>query len=232
MDSLPGRDGVATTKYYWKRNLKSFCDWLGKNPDQLIEERRRDLKAEDLRVQHRVELDVKRFMRFLEDQGKSPNYRLTYYTAIRSFYNRNYLPLQFMRREGPPSVVVSNEARAATKEEVRKLLDVSDTKRRGLILFLKDTGLAESDVVKLKIGDLGVKSVHELYEAKPPLPIVVRRKKTGIQTLTFMGKESLDALKTTLRMREAGSPERQIRRHTWPGVPPETLTLDSPLWRS
>jgi site-specific recombinase XerD len=236
MDSLPGNDTVGSTKYAWKARLKRLCLFTGKTPDQLIEERKQDLKSEDPRAQHRAEMEVKRFLRSLEEEGKSPNYRITYFTAIRSFYKRNYLELKFQRREGPPSIVVTDGARAATKEEVRKLVEVSDTRRRALILTLKDTGLAESDAVRLRIKDLGVKTVDEVFMLKPPVPLELRRKKTKVYTLTFMGTESFEALKTTLNMRRTGSPERQIRgwrgngKHE--GILPEELTLESPLFRS
>jgi hypothetical protein len=40
MDSLKGRDTVGSTKYQWKLRLRKFCNWLGKTPDELIDERK------------------------------------------------------------------------------------------------------------------------------------------------------------------------------------------------
>jgi len=237
MDSLPGKDGYHTTKYQWKHNLFKFCEWADKTPDELIAERKEEAKSDDGKVQHRKEMLVKKYLKHLEEERQlAPNTRRTYFTAIRSFFQRNYLPLTFMRREGPPLMRVQEGSRAATKQEIKKMCDVSNPRIRALILFIKDTGLAESDVAKMNIGGLGVKTLEEVEALKAPVPIMVRRKKTKVLTMTFLGSEALEALKTTFEIRARGSPEIKIRRYGMHevkgGIPPETLTVESPLFRS
>jgi len=236
MDSLKGRDEVGGTKYQWKLRLRKFCNWLGKTPDELIDERKSDLKSDDDRIRHRAEMDVKKYLRFLEEEGLSPNTRKTYFAAIRNFYQRNYTELKFFRRDSPTGVNVTEGSKAATTEEIRSMVEVSKPRTKALILFLKDTGLSISDTAKLRIGDLGLESVNGIFDAEPPLAIVTRRKKTGTPTATFVGREALDAIKTTLRLRQRGSPELKIRRYGRDeikgGIPPEELTLESPLFRS
>lgn len=237
MDSLPGKDGYHTTKYQWRHNLLKFCEWADKTPDELIAERKEEAKSEDGKVQHRKEMLVKKYLKHLEEERQlAPNTRRTYFTAIRSFFQRNYLSLTFMRREGPPLMRIQEGSRAATKQEIRKMCTVSNPRIRSLILFIKDSGLAESDVAKMKIGDLGVKTFEEMETLKAPVPIMVRRKKTNVLTMTFISSEALEALKTTFEMRMCGSPEIKIRRYGMHeikgGISPETLTVESPLFRS
>ena len=237
MDSLPGEAGTGTTKYQWKLRLRSFCNWLGKTPDELISERKEDLKSDDSRVRHRAEMSVKRFLKYLsEERQLAPNTRRTYYTAIRSFYKRSYQELTFFRGDGPRAEAVTEGSTAATKEEIERMVEVSKPRDRALILFIKDTGLAESDVAKLKLRNLGVRDPSEIFTLEPPVTITTKRKKTRVQTLTFLGREGLDALRIHLRIRQRGSPERKIRRYgreeKRPGLPPEELTPKSPLFRS
>ena len=235
LDSLKGKEDTHTTKYVWKLRFKRFCKWTNKMPDELIAERKEHLKSDDDRVKHLDEQQVKRFLDHLENEGLSPNTRRTYFTAIRNFYKRNYLELQFFRGDGPENMTSREGTRAATKEDIRAMLEVSNPRIRALVLFLKDTGLAVSDVAKLKIKDLQVKTVGDVFGLQLPVPIVVRRKKTGALTITFMGKESFDAVKTTLRIRGQGSPDWQIRHYGHAvkvGLLPEHLTVESPLFRS
>lgn len=236
MDSLPGKDGPCTTKYVWKHHVKRFCDWIGKTPDQLINERKEHLKSEDKRVNHQVEMDVKRFLSYLEDEGLSPATIRAYFMGIRNFYKRNYLELAFFRGDAPQSHTVREGARASSKDDIRKMLEVSNPRVRALILFLKDTGLGESDLVKLKLKDLGVKQVADIFTLQPPVPLVLYRKKTGRKTITFIGEEAFNTFKTTLKIRQVGTPEMRIKRYgkkeVKKGVAPETLTLESPLFRS
>lgn len=236
MDSLNSKAGPHSTKYVWKHHLKRFCDWSGKTPDMLVEERKEDLKSQDERLQHQAEMQVKKFIKHLEQKGLSANTQRSYFMAIRNFYKRNYLELHFFRGDGPGNQTVMAGRRAANKDDIAKMLEVSNPRVRALILFIKDTGLAESDVVKLKLKDLPVKEVSEIFMLEAPVRLVLNRKKTGRRTITFVGQESLNTLKNTWRIRERGSPEIKIRRYgryeVKGGVPPEQLTMESPLFRS
>jgi len=236
MDSLNSKTGPHSTQYVWKHHLKRFCDWSGKTPDMLIKERKHDLKSDDERLKHQAEMQVKKFIKHLKEKSLSANTRRCYFMAIRNFYKRNYLELHFFRGDGPGNQTVMAGRRAASKDDIAKMLEVSNPRVRGLILFIKDTGLAESDVVKLKLKHLPVKEVSEIFMLEAPVPLVLNRKKTGRRTITFIGQESLNALKNIWRIRERGSPEIKIRRYgryeVKGGLPPEQLTIESPLFRS
>lgn len=245
LDGLGTNTDKFSTKYQWTIRLREFCKWIGKSPDMLIEQRKTDLKSDDPRVRHRLELEVKRFLNVLATEGIGAQKRVlgtaaqkTYFTAIRSFFKRNYYALEFFRGDAPQWEPISPGTRAATKEDIRLMLEVSNPRIRALILFLKDTGLAEADVSKLRLCDLGVQEPSQLFNLEVPVPIVVRRKKTKKLTVTFMGKESYEALKSSLKVRMKGSPELTIRRphpggkEQHVGLGPETLTLESPLFRS
>jgi len=236
MSSLQGKDTVGSTKYGWKLRLRKFCEWLGKTPDELIAERKEEMKNEDDKVRHHAEMVLKSYLKFLEEKGLSPNARRTYFTAIRNFYQRNYVELKFFRRDGPKVMTVTEGSKAANKEDIRKMIEVSKPRVKAMILFLKDTGLSISDTAKLKLKNLGLNEVSEIFDAKAPLTIKTNRKKTGTPTVTFLGQEGLDSLRTTLKMRARGSPELKIRRYgrneNKGGIPPEELTLESPLFRS
>jgi len=236
MDSLNGKIEPRTTKYNWMLQIKRFCKWIGKSPDELIAERKEQLKSDDERVRHQAEMNLKRFLNYLEGEGLSENTKRNYFTCVRNFYKRNYVGLEFFRGDSPGNQTVSKGCRAANKADIRKMLEVSSPRVRALILFFKDTGLAEVDVAPLKLKDLDVKTVADIFNLEAPIPIILTRKKTkktGGKTITFLGQESLHALKNTLRMRQRGNPEIYIRKKGKRKIiVPERLTLDSPIFRS
>ena len=237
---------LHSTKYHWIKDLKRFCEWGGKTPDELIQERKGQLASSDEGVRHQAEINIRLFLASLVEQGLAPNTRKNYMMGIRNFYLRNYYPLTFFRGENPGGEVVQEGTRAASKEDILKMLEVSNPRVRALVLFIKDSGLAEADVAKLKLKDLRmleekdirpIKDVSEIFALQPPVPIIVKRQKTKRLVKTFMGKESYDALKTVLRVRMQGSPELMIHRYKKDekvklGLQPENLTVDSPLFRS
>jgi len=57
LTGLKSRADLHSTKYHWVGNLKRFCEWVGKTPDQLIEERKEQLHSEDQRERHSAELE-------------------------------------------------------------------------------------------------------------------------------------------------------------------------------
>jgi len=236
MENLYATRGTGSTKYQWRRKVYDFCEWLSKTPNELIEQRKLDLKSDDETVKRKIERDVKRYLGYLEEERKlAPNTIRASLTAIKSFFQRNYVSLELFPRSAPRLRTVRKGTKSATKEDIRAMVEVSKPRTRALILFLKDTGLGISDVAKLKLRNLGVNEVSEIFTLETPIAITTNRKKTGEKVITFLGREGFEALKTTLRIRQRGSPELKIRRFgkvETKGIEPETLTLESPLFRS
>ena len=86
-----------------------------------------------------------------------------------------------------------------------------------LIFLLKDTGLRVSDVRNLNYGHVA----DGLENNLDFIPLQIRTQKNGIIAKTFLGPESIQALKEYLDERRNGT-----RR-----LPPEKVTKDSPLFR-
>jgi integrase len=147
------------------------------------------LKNDDDRIRHRAEMDVKKYLRFLEEEGLNPNTRRTYFAAIRSFYQRNYAELKFFLRDGLKVITVTEGAKAATKEEVRNMIEFSKLRTKALILYLKHTGLSISNASKLKVRNLGLESVNEFFEAESPLPLVTNRRRHERPLLPLMAEK-------------------------------------------
>ena len=194
-----------------------FCEWLGESPDEILENRKRDLKSDDPRVQRRYESALKRFDAYLRDLGYSVSSRQVAWAAVSSFFEMNYVRLRLRRGDYPSGESVGR--RAATREDILRLLNAAgnDKRLRALVLFLKDSGLRVSDVVRLKYGD-----IRKPFEAGEDfIPIRIVTKKNSILAKTAIGPEAVQALREYLEQRRRGT-----RR-----VPPEKITDDSPLFR-
>jgi hypothetical protein len=63
---------------------------MGKSPDELVNERKQELKSEDQRERHKTEMKVKAFLDVLAGEGKSPNTRKSYFEAIRIHFSHNW----------------------------------------------------------------------------------------------------------------------------------------------
>jgi site-specific recombinase XerD len=219
MNELAAKSEGTRLKYldYFNR----FCEYLNKTPDELLAQRQRDLKADDVKQQRVVETALKSFLAHLKQTGNSPATQQVAYAAIRSFFEMHYLPLRMRRGDYPTGESLGS--RAATKQVIRRILEdgkkMKDPQKvKALIMFLKDTGLRVSDVHNLTYGQ--VAEGLERNEQFIPISLVTQKYKTVAKT--FIGPEAVEALKEYLEERRSGT-----RRIT-----PETLTVDSPLFRT
>jgi len=234
LESMAGR--AKGTKVGYLSHLKLFCEWLDKTPDQLVTEREEQLKGEDKKLQRTVEMHVKRYNAFLGEQGAGAGTKTTARAAIKSFFEHHYMPLKFIRGDFPSEAI--EERRKVEKEEILAMLELADVRDRALLHSLKDSGLAVSDASRLNVGYLFPKSKigpitpEDIKKLPDFIPIRMVRQKTKIKIRTFLGREAIESLKAYLQLRMRGT------AHIYPGqnvgekgLAPETLTLDSPLFR-
>jgi len=209
-----------STRFKYKVYFERFCSWAGKTPDELLEQRKRDLKADDIKEQRNTETLLKGFLADLQGKGNSVGTQQVAYAAVRSFFEMHYQPLRMRRGDYPSGESLGS--RAATKDAIKTML--SDSKKmkdfrkiRALIFFLKDTGLRVSDAAKVNYGDIS--DGLEKGEGFIPLSLVTQKNKTTAKT--FVGPETVQALKEYLDERRKGT-----RR-----IDPEVIGKDSPLFR-
>jgi len=133
LSGLKTNMGLHSAKYHWVDNLKRFWEWASKAPDQLIEERKIQFRSEDQRERHRTETNVKACMNYLAEQSKSANSLKTYFGAIRNFYKLNYYELTFFRGDGHEEEAPQEGSRAASKDDINRMLELSNPRVKALL---------------------------------------------------------------------------------------------------
>jgi len=214
MEELANRSEATRTKY--SDFFKDFSEFAGQSPDEMIAQRKIDFKADDPIKQNRYESLLKRFIAHLNDQGRSVATLQVGYASVRSFFDAHYMPLRMRRSDYPRGESLG--LRAATKDDVRLLLDKTRLKVRAIILFLKDSGLRVSDLVKLKYKDIR----KELENDSDFISLNLVTTKNSIVAQTFIGPETVNVLKKYMERRRKGT-----RR-----IPAEEITDESPLFRA
>jgi len=150
MESLANRR--ESTRASYLRLFRGFLEYTGKTADEL-----RQLKyEEDLKEKpwerSRVENLVRGYLQHLGEKGLK-SLEQPYY-AITSFFSCNGLHLNLNTGDAPKNHS-SRGSSVATPEDTRRVLDACDYIRdRGMVLFLKDSGLRASDLPQLKWRDL------------------------------------------------------------------------------
>lgn len=185
--------GSHHTTSYYLRWLKKFVDWIGKNPDQLIEERMQQLKSEDMTIKRKAEEELRRFSIDLEEEYKRNTIR-TIHSTVKSFYKYNYVPLQLRT----PKKIASHGLQPHTTEEIKSLHDVANLRDRAIVLCLAESGMSREDFIELTYGD-----IKQDYEAnKDTIHLKVIRRKAQIVYETFFGKNATTSTRRYLEARK------------------------------
>lgn len=180
---------TQSTKDSYHFLFKGFIDWAHTSPNELIQMAKEAKNhSDDPRENKVLETKVKAYLSYLKDQGAKDCTLAANLTAIKSFFTSNCFPLNISRKD--LSLGEPEGSRIPEKEEIRKILIVAKS-HRATILFLKDSGLRISDVVRLTWS--GMKDYGEGFRGW-----TVKTKKKGIIAHAFIGpeaSEALDALK-------------------------------------
>ena len=200
------------TKRVYRVALNIYCSYRKLNPKELIDEIEQD-REKARREQGEVEMHVKEFHEWLlkekekevgvknkktGEKGVSPNRAYMVVAAVRSFYQANGFPLMGLRLKKRHNLKKNNKLHLRA-EQVRKLVEHAPTLRdKAIILMLFQSGMDISTLISLDYGDVarGLKNNEE------PLEIQVVRKKASAEYVTFVGRDTINALKNYLGKRK------------------------------
>lgn len=187
------KSGSRHTEREYSRALYTYCEWIGKTPDQLITERKNELKDED--TKKNTENKVREFCLMLTNTRDITRTTIAtkYHAPLKSFYNYNDLPLKL---KTPKHTMHRREPH--TTEEIKVLMQIANVRERAIITVLKDSGISRQDVVKLTYGDIKT----EFETEKQFIHLKVVRQKESLEYDTFIGKNAVECLKAYLNKRK------------------------------
>ena len=130
--------------------LRKFCVFSRKKPDELIEQRDKELKSNDHNSRTGIRDLILDFRTYLEKEGYAPKTINANDGAIRGFFTavlgkgaminiKNYRNAQVRQKKDL----------VPTLEEMRTILDVSTLEEKFRILFLAQTGMRISDALAM-----------------------------------------------------------------------------------
>ena len=209
-----------STRKVYINNFTKFLQWLNKTPDEILKERQENLRSTNPKVQRKIESYLIKFIADQKSKGYSPATLQIIFASVRSFFEIHYVPLRMRRGDYPKGESIG--VRRANKKAILKVLESKRNRNKHsmktIVLFLKDSGLRASDACLMNYGDIQM----PLERGDEIIPITKITQKSKIVAKTFIGKEAIDAIKEYLDERRKGN------RH----LPPETITANSPLFRT
>ena len=190
---------AENTRITYSKHFKKFLEWANISPKQV-----RHLKLEEEQGEKKpwertqVENLVRQFLGYLEEEGKAGSTRRTALVSIQSFFKAQNLPLHLNGNDYAEAGYVKGSSTPNHQDIKRMVNACSCIRDRALILFLKDSGLRESDVEGLLWKQL--KPYAEgFYSFK------IETQKKNVIARGFVGQETIEMLEAYRRKRLHGT---------------------------
>ena len=212
------RNRAESTKKKYTTVMKSFCEWTGKDAEQIYQERKQDLKSGEIEERMRYERELVHFIEYLKrEKNYSTASQQIFWAGVKSFFDVAYLPLSTRKNDYPSGQAIGH--RSITKTELRKLVQLKtmSLRSKAIIYCLKDSGLRVSDLIRLRYGDIK----KELEKGETVLSIKILTQKSKVLAKTYFGEETTNLLKEYFEARKMGT--RRIQG--------ENISENSPLIR-
>ena len=136
MSKVGGKSGSTGTQKVYLRNLRHYCEWFDKNPDEMIEERKEQAKNQDESIKQRHEDKLDEFFNEIEGD-KSRNTAVLRFKTVKSFYKANHYPLTNVT----PRTWTTFTDKVPSLDELHKMVEASDSPvQKALLLFSAQSG--------------------------------------------------------------------------------------------
>jgi len=190
----------------YRRALTDYCNFLGKSPDEIIEDRKKTLRHPDEDVQRTHEELLQDFRRHLEERRNrlnkhkklSSNYISSTLNAVVAFYDENYKPLVKPRI---PGGVVEKPIHVPTPEELGMMLKAMKPEHRMIALAQAQSGIGLRELLCIRWDSMSraFGTVKKQVFGENELGVVhidFVREKESVKFDTFFGEATVACLKT------------------------------------
>jgi integrase len=171
-----------TYSVYWA----DFLEFVGKNGDQILADRKQDKN-------HEWERRVLQFKQWLLEKGMGQYSATCAVMVARGFFSFHYMKLEYRRGE---SRRLGERARKSedyrfTKAELVKMSEVGDLTERYVLLTGKSFGLRAGDFLSIRRGD-----VEPYLNREPPICIgPLNTMKENVKAFPFIDPDALPMIK-------------------------------------
>lgn len=192
------------TKRNYLMDIARFCAMVGRNPDEVIGERKKHLRSRDESVVRSYERLVLQYYE-LRKKTTSEASAYTATTSIRAFFSRNYVDLKFRRTDFRPAKEGCRDF-VPSLNEIRDIIGVASVRDKAVFTMMLQTGVAPVDLIDFTRSDFEI-AFRRAQESGFPAPFDWRqREKTRCWFRPFLMRDTALAVQVYLRTRKDSSP--------------------------
>lgn len=185
-------EGAKATRKTYTTYIKTFCECIGKNPTELIEEAIKETREGKLLSERNTVIYLTKFKKCLNDKKKAPKTQGVALSTIKSFYKAFDIQLSSSMSKSKKRLPLREHQTFLTKDDVKTLLThASNLRMRAIILTMATSGMAKNEIINLRLKDIAF--------VKDGIGIVtMRREKSQTDYTTFISPEATIAINAYL----------------------------------
>jgi len=216
--------GTAKTVERSAQNLRQYCRWLGKKPQELRKEyvkaRRSVNKLEDW--ERKTKNTILKFYNDLKEQGYRINTARTVVTGVMAFYSQNCKRINGLTKELDPQQIPENEF-VFTQEVLRKMYYYGNAFEKAWLSCAVSLGYSSEDFLALETERIA-NLIKEARDKKLDFIgfIGKTRIKTSVQPRCFLTPEAISNLEEYLKILEKKH-NGELPKYLWNGATNDNL---------
>ena len=185
----------AKSKNTWKEyklGINKFVEWFGKDADEILALRHRDVVSGEPIKKKRFLREIEKFHANLLKQGYAINSARTMCLGIQQLFRFYEMPVTLPTGSKVAKTVISTKDFPLRPEHPKLMYKVADLRGRVIVSMAKDLGWRIGDFCKLKKDQLPD------LELEAPIPFELITEKEDVLAKGFLSQESVDLLKIYL----------------------------------
>jgi integrase len=194
---------AKNTERDYRRRLQVFCQFIGVTPEQILQDYN---SSEERAFKRKYAEYLRAFITSLSQENLTVNTIASDVTAVKSFFRYNDMPLGFVPIARQR---ISFHNRDIEREEIEKILEVSDPRDRAFFCMMAQSGLRPDILSKLRLKHIEPDFSKGVIPCKITVPEELTKGKYS-SYFTFMAEESVDYLQTYLHTRLGINPDSLI----------------------
>jgi site-specific recombinase XerD len=148
----------STERVYTGR-LRSFFEFLGKNPSELIKEAQKESGR-------RINEYFHDYIDNLKKSGKSSNTIINRVDTVKAFYNAYDIDTEGINRIISPEMDNLTSKKIISQDQIKEALELSSLRDKAIILLHMSSGMEATELRYLTYGDF-INSIEEYIDLKP-----------------------------------------------------------------
>jgi site-specific recombinase XerD len=187
------------TKKEYRHGIKKFCEWYGKNAEEILQLRKNDLTqiAGEGLIEYRnraarFEKEIEKFHSYLLTQNYTINTARNLTLGIRQLFRFYEMGIKFRTGSKIAKTVKTTKNFPLTIDHVRTMFKVADLRERVILSMATDLGLRIGDFLELEKTDLPP------LNQEPLISMEIMTNKEDVIAHGFLSQDTVDLLKIYL----------------------------------